>query len=406
MGKIDFDIVGFDTLSIHAGQHPDKEFGALATPIFQTTTFCFDTVEEGQAKISKTIPGHFYSRTSNPTNRVLENKIAALEGAEDAVTTGSGLGAIGCVLVTYLRTGDHVVCGECTYGGTAFIMRTNLEHFGIDVSFVDTTNPKAVEDAIRPNTKMLYFEPMTNPIMAITDVSAMSEIAKRHGIKLVVDNTFAPPPILFPIKLGADIVIHSLTKYLNGHGDVVGGVVVGSAEDIALIRATGMTRICGTPLAPSNAYLVIRGMKTLSLRVRKHCENAMAMAEYLSNNKHVKAVFYPGLENHPQHTLAKEQMNGMYTGMISFELEDGIGGFSAYDAGKKLLNALTIPAIAVSLGDPDTLVEHPASMTHYVVPKEEKEKAGITDGLIRMSVGLENVEDLIADFERAFMAIR
>lgn len=402
MGKIDFSKTGFETTSIHAGQHRDKEFGALTTPIYQTTTFCFETVEEGQAKIAKTIPGHYYSRTSNPTNRVLEEKIAVLEGAEDAVVTASGLGAIGSVMVTFLKTGDHIVCGECIYGGTSFIMRTNLQHFGIDVTFVDTTKPEEVEAAIRPNTKMLYFESTANPLMIVTDIEAMVQIAKRHGIKTVVDNTFAPPPIQFPIKLGADIVIHSLTKYINGHGDVIGGVAVGSEEDVELIRSTGMTRICGTALAPSNAYLVIRSMKTLSLRVHQHCENAMKFAEYLSKSKYIEKVYYPGLENHPQHELAKRQMNGLYTGMISFELTDNINGLSAYEAGIKLLNALTIPAIAVSLGDPDTLIEHPASMTHLRVSKEDREKAGIFDGLIRLSVGLENVEDLIADFENAF----
>ncbi len=402
MSKIDFTKTGFETTSIHAGQYRDKDFGALSTPIYQTSTFCFETVEEGQAKIAKDIPGHYYSRTSNPTNRVLENKIAILEGAEDAVVTASGLGAIGCVMVTFLKSGDHVVCGECVYGGTSFIMGTNLKNFGIEVTFVDTTNLAEVEAAIKPNTKMLYFEATTNPLMTVTDIEAMSKIGKKHNLKVVVDNTFAPPPIQFPIKLGVDIVIHSLTKYINGHGDVIGGVAAGSHEDVENIRSTGMTRICGTALAPSNAYLVIRSMKTLALRVKQHCENAMVFAEYLSKSEYVKKVYYPGLKNHPQHELAKRQMNGMYTGMISFELKDGINGLSDYEAGKKLLNNLTIPAIAVSLGDPDSLIEHPASMTHLRVPREEREKAGIFEGLIRLSVGLENVEDLIEDFENAF----
>lgn len=402
MSKIDFTKAGFETTSIHAGQHRDSDFGALATPIYQTSTFCFETVEEGQAKIAKEIPGHYYSRTSNPTNRVLEEKMAALEGAEDAVVTASGLGAIGCVMVTFLKAGDHVVCGNCVYGGTSFIMGTNLKNFGIEVSFVDTTKSDEVLAAIKENTKMLYFEATTNPLMTITDVAAMAKIGKEHGLKVVVDNTFAPPPILFPIKLGVDIVIHSLTKYINGHGDVIGGVAVGSHEDVENIRSIGMTRICGTALAPFNAYLVVRSMKTLSLRVKQHCENAMKIAEYLEKSPYIKKVYYPGLKSHPQHELATKQMNGLYTGMISFELKDGINGLSDYEAGKKLLNNLTIPAIAVSLGDPDSLIEHPASMTHLRVPKEEKAKAGIFEGLIRFSVGLENVEDLIADFEVAF----
>jgi len=405
MSKIDLSKVGFETKLIHAGEAPNKEFGALTTPIYQTSTFCFETVEEGQAKIDKKIPGHFYSRTSNPTNRVLELKMAALEGGEDAVATASGLGAIGSVIVAFLRMGDHVVCGECLYGGTSFIMRTNLEQFGIDVTFVDTCDEAAVEAAIRPNTKMLYFETPTNPLMIVTDIEAMSKITRRHGIKMVVDNTMAPPPLQFPFKHGADIVIHSITKYINGHGDVLGGVAIGSKEDVALIRSSAVTRFCGTPQTPSNAYLVIRSMKTLSLRVRQHCANAMIVANYLDKNKYIKKVYYPGLESHPQHELAKKQMNDLYTGMIGFELADNINGLSSYEAGVKLVNSLTIPAIAVSFGDPDTLIQHPAGMTHASVPKEAREQAGITDGLIRLSVGLENPEDLIADFEQSFAAL-
>lgn len=402
MSGLDLSKVGFETLAIHAGENQKNEHGALATPIYQTSTFCFDTVEEGQKKIAREIPGHFYSRTSNPTNRVLEQKIAALEGGEDAVATASGMGAIGSTMIAFLRTGDHVICGDCIYGGTSFVMRTNLEQFGVEVSFVNTCDPAAVEAAIRPNTKMLYFETPSNPLMTITDIEAMSGITKRHGIKLVIDNTYAPPPIQFPLKHGADVVIHSVTKYINGHGDVLGGLAVGSEEDVYLIRNHGVTRFCGTAPAPSNSYLVIRSRKTLSLRVRQHCANAMVFAEYLTQQPYVKNVFYPGLESHPQHELAKRQMNGMYTGMMAFELADDVKGHSGYEAGKRLLNNLTIPAIAVSFGDPDTLIQHPASMTHHTVPVEAKQKAGITDGLIRLSVGLENVEDLINDFEQVF----
>ncbi|MEL7624750.1 MAG: PLP-dependent aspartate aminotransferase family protein [Clostridiales bacterium] len=404
MSKIDLTNVGFETLMIHAGQSPDKESGALATPIYQTSTFCFETVEEGQGKFAKTIPGFVYSRSGNPTNRALEMKIAALEGGEDAVATASGMGAIGAVMVAFLKTGDHVVCGDCVYGGTSVVMRTNLAQFGIDVSFVDTSDAAAVEAAIKPNTKLLYFETPTNPLMVVTDIKKMAAITKAKGIKLVVDNTFAPPPLQYPIKLGADLVVHSVTKYLNGHGDVLGGLVVGSKTDIALVRGNGVTKICGTPPSPHSSFLVLRGMKTLSLRVRQHCNNAMAFAQYLAGNKYIKKVYYPGLAGHPQHQLAKEQMNGYYTGMVAFEV-DAINGLSSYDAGIKLLNTLTIPSIAVSLGDPDTLIQHPASMTHASVPKEAREAASISDGLIRMSVGLENVEDLIADFDRAFASM-
>ena len=403
MDKFELTGAGLDTQFVHAGHHRDQQWGSLATPIYQTSTFCYETVEEGQQKIMREIPGFYYSRSGNPTNLVLEKKIAAIEGAEAAVSTASGLGAIGCVMVAFLRTGDHVVCCECVYGGTSFIMRTNLEQFGIDVTFVDATKPEEVEAAIRPNTKMLYVEAVANPVMTVTDIPEMVRIGHAHGLKVVVDGTFAPPPIMFPIKDGADIVVHSLTKYYNGHGDVIGGVAVGSAEDMDKVRNNAMTRFCGTALSPFNAYLVIRSMKTMGMRVQRHCENAMVIAKYLEANEYIDKVYYAGLESHPQHELAVRMMApGMYTGMIAFELKDGIKGLSAYEAGAKLLNNLSLAQIAVSLGDPDTLVEHPASMTHARVSAEDKAKAGISDGLIRLSVGLENPEDVIADFEQAF----
>lgn len=406
MDNLDILSVGPDTKFIHAGQHRDKEYGALATPIYQTSTFCYETVEEGQKKIMREIPGYYYSRSGNPTNTVLEEKIAAIEGAEAAVSTASGLGAIGCVMVAFLKAGDHVVCANCVYGGTSFIMHTNLAQFGIKVSYVDTTKPEEVEAAILPNTKMLYFESVTNPLMTVTDIPAMSKIAKAHGLKMVVDNTFAPPPIQFPIQMGADIVVHSLTKYYNGHGDVIGGVAAGSAEDMYKVRNNAMTRFCGTALSPFNAYLVVRSMKTMGMRVRQHCANAMVMAKYLETSPYVEVVHYPGLERHPQHELAAQQMkDGLFGGMIAFELKEGIKGLSAYDAGAKLLNNLHLAQIAVSLGDPDTLIEHPASMTHARVSQEDKLAAGITDGLIRLSVGLENVEDLMGDFESGFASL-
>lgn len=403
MDSFEMNDTGLDTQFIHAGQYRDKEWGALATPIYQTSTFCYDTVEEGQKKIMREIPGFYYSRSGNPTNMVLEEKIAAVEGAEAAVSTASGLGAISCVLVACLRHGDHVVCCECVYGGTSFIMRTNLEQFGIDVTFVDVTKPEEVEAAIRPNTKMLYIEAVANPIMTVADIPALAQIGHAHDLKVVVDATFAPPPILFSLKLGADIVVHSLTKYYNGHGDVIGGVAAGSKEDMDRVRNNAMTRFCGTALSPFNAYLVIRSMKTMGMRVQRHCENAMTVARYLEANENIARVYYAGLESHPQHDVAVRMMaKNMYTGMIAFELKDGIHGLSAYEAGAKLLNNLSLAQIAVSLGDPDTLIEHPASMTHARVSAEDKAKAGISDGLIRLSVGLENPEDIIRDFEQAF----
>lgn len=402
MSKIDLNDVMFETMVIHAGQEPDKGTGALSTPIFQTSTFCFETVEEGAAKFSKEIPGYVYSRGGNPTNRALELKCAALEGGEDCVATASGMGAIGAVLLGLVKTGDHIVCGDTIYGGTSVVMRTNMPDLGIDVTFVDTTKPEEVEKAINEKTKVIYFETVTNPTLKLADIEEIAKIAKKHGVKLVVDNTFSPPPILSPLKLGADFVIHSVTKYINGHGDVIGGVIIGPKDDIAVIRGNYVTKICGTPPSPFNSYLVMRGMKTLPIRVREHCKNAMEMAEYLEKSEYVKTVYYPGLKSHPQHELAKKMLNGMYTGMIAFELKDDVKGLSAFEAGKKFLNNLKIASIAVSLGDPDTLIEHPASMTHASVPPESRLEVGITDGLIRLSVGLENVADLIKDFEQSF----
>ena len=405
MSKIDLKNVDFETLIIHAGQEPDKAYGSLATPIYQTSTFCFETVEEGAAKFANQIPGFVYSRGGNPTTRAFELKCAAMEGGEDAVAAASGMGAVGSVMTACLHPGDHAIFDTAVYGGTNYVATTNLPGMGVEVSRVDTGDLEAVKAAIRPNTKMIYFETPNNPMMKVTDVRAIKDIAGAD-IRVVVDGTFAPPPVQHVLQLGADIVLHSITKYINGHGDALGGVVIGRADDIRLIRANSVTKINGCPPSPFNSYLVLRGMKTLALRMKQHCASAMEIARYLEANPYVKAVYYPGLESHPQHELASRQMeNGMYGGMISFELKDDVKGLSSFAAGKKLLNSLKIPAIAVSLGDPDSLIEHPASMTHANVSPEDRLAAGITDGLIRLSVGLESAKDLIADFEQAFAAI-
>lgn len=405
MSKIDLKNVDFEILIIHAGQEPDKAYGSLATPIYQTSTFCFETVEEGAAKFANQIPGFVYSRGGNPTTRAFELKCAAMEGGEDAVAAASGMGAVGSVMTAFLHPGDHAIFDTAVYGGTNYVATTNLPGMGVEVSRVDTGDLEAVKAAIRPNTKMIYFETPNNPMMKVTDVRAIKDIAGAD-IRVVVDGTFAPPPVQHVLQLGADIVLHSITKYINGHGDALGGVVIGRADDIRLIRANSVTKINGCPPSPFNSYLVLRGMKTLALRMKQHCASAMEIARYLEANPYVKAVYYPGLESHPQHELASRQMeNGMYGGMISFELKDDVKGLSSFEAGKKLLNSLKIPAIAVSLGDPDSLIEHPASMTHANVSPEDRLAAGITDGLIRLSVGLESAKDLIADFEQAFAAI-
>ena len=407
MSKIDLNSVGFDTQSIHAGYHRDSDFGALATPIYQTSTFTFTSADPAMGVFSGEIPGYDYTRAGNPTVRVFEEKIAQLEGGEDAVAASSGMGAISSVLLGLLQTGDHIVCGNTVYGCTDVVMREILPTLGITATFVDSADAAAVEAAIQDNTKMIYFETPANPTLHVTDIAALAALKAGHpGIRIVVDNTFAPPPVQYPLKLGADVVVHSVTKYINGHGDVIGGVVVGSKEDICVIRGRAMGKITGTPLTPFCAYLIIRGMKTLGMRVRQHCANAMAIAQYLETSPCIEKVYYPGLESMGKdHEVAKKQMNGLYGAMISFVLKDGIKGMSAFDASKKLMDNLKIPAIAVSLGDPDTLIQHPASMTHVRVPKEVREEVGITDGMLRFSVGLENVEDLIADFDQAFAAL-
>lgn len=398
--------LGFDTQTIHAGQNPDPSTGALATPIFQTSTFVFDSVEQGAARFSEDEPGFCYTRGGNPTTAQLEEKIATIEGGEACIATSSGMGAIGSTLVTLLKPGDHIVCGDTVYGGTSVLMSTGLPQMGIEVSFVDTSNLENLRKSMKENTKVVYFETPTNPTLKVTNIKACAEIAHAFDALLIVDNTFAPPPIQFPLKNGADICVHSVTKYINGHGDVVGGAIIGAKETLASIGSLGVNKICGAPPSPFNSWLVLRGMKTLGLRVRKHCENAMKIAEFLEAHPYVENVYYPGLTSHPQHELCKDQMNGFYGGMISFELKENINGISAYDACKKALNDLNLCSIAVSLGDADTLLQHPASMTHSSVDSEQRVKVGITDGLVRMSVGLENVEDIINDLKESIEKIK
>ncbi len=402
MGKIDFHSVGFGTKAIHAGQEPDRVYGALATPIYQTSTFCFDTVEQGTSVFKGETPGFAYSRSGNPTKAALEAKLACLECGEACVATGSGMGAVGSVFVALLQAGDHVIAESCLYGCSAMVIRETLTKFGVKVTFVDTSDLSAVERVVTDKTKLIYFETPTNPTMKITDIAAISELAHKHKIQVVVDNTFAPPPVQFPLLLGADIVLHSVTKYLNGHGDVIGGAVIGKADVIKLISTTAVTKLCGSAVSPFNAFLTLRGLQTLELRMSRHCENALAVAKYLAGNSKVKAVYYPGLESSPQYELAKKQMNGMYGGIMSFELKDNINGMDSLEAARKMINQLKIASIAVSLGDPGTLIQHPASMTHANMPEQDRLNAGITNGMIRLSVGLENVEDIIKDFKQAF----
>lgn len=403
MEQTDWGTVGFYTLSIHAGQHPDPTTGAMATPIYQTSTFCFDNAEDGRLIFLGEKPGFAYSRGGNPTVRTLEQKVALLEGGEECIATSSGMGAIGSVLMTLLSSGDHIVVGNCVYGCTNVLIQEMLPKFGIEMTAVDTSDLAAVEAAITEKTKIIYYETVTNPMMRVTDIAAISELAKSKGIKTVVDSTFSPPPMVRPLALGADIVVHSATKYLNGHGDVLAGFIVGKLDELQNIRGYGLTKMCGSILSPNDAFLILRGIQTLGLRMERHCSNALAMARFLQDNPYVETVMYPGLESHPDHAVATEQFKeGMYAGILSFELKEGIGGMSSMDAGIKVMNSLKLARIAVSLGDPYSLVELPITMTHRNVPPQERARMGITDGLIRYSVGLEDVEDLQADLNQAF----
>jgi methionine-gamma-lyase len=406
MNTIDWSTVGFSTLAVHGGQDPDPTHGALATPIYQTSTFCFDTREDGTAIFLGEKPGFAYSRGGNPTVRALETKIALLEGGEECIATASGMGAISSVLLTLLSSGDHVVMGNCVYGCTNVVIQEVLPKFGITMTAVDTNDLAAVEAAIQDNTKILYFETVSNPMTHVADIEALSALAKAHGVKVIVDSTFAPTPLVRPLALGADIVVHSATKYLNGHGDVIAGLIVGKKEDLGPIRTYGSTKACGSTLSPHDAFLVLRGLQTLGLRMDRHCSNAMKVAQFLETCPQIQTVLYPGLESHPDHDIAVKQFKkDMFTGILSFEMKNGINGMTSLEAGTRMVNALTIPHIAVSLGDPSSLVEHPATMTHRNVPPQERVRMGISDGLIRFSVGLEDPEDLIADLQQALATL-
>lgn len=385
---------GFATRAIHHGYDPLSADGALTPPLHLTSTFAFETAEQGGARFAGEAPGHIYSRISNPTTDLLEQRMASLEGAEAAVAMASGMGAITSVLWSFLQAGDELITDKTLYGCTFSFFQHGLSRFGVTVTHVDLTNPLALETAISDKTKIVYFETPANPNMRLVDIEAVSAIAKRHGAKTIVDNTYATPVQTRPLAHGADIVVHSATKYLGGHGDLIAGIAVGSAEDMAEVRMVGVKDMTGSVLAPFNAMLVLRGLKTLALRVERHARSAQEVAEMLSAHSQVAAVFYPGLESFPQHDLAKRQMNG-FGGMIAFELTGG------YAAGIDMMNRLQLIRRAVSLGDAETLIQHPASMTHSTYSREEREAHGISEGLVRISVGLEDVSDVMADLHQA-----
>ncbi len=379
--------MGFSTDCIHGGQEPEPTTGAVAVPIFQTSTFVQPKL--GQHK------GFEYARTKNPTRSALEANLAVLEQGKAAFCFASGMSATDVVL-RLLSAGDHVIAGENMYGGTFRLFDKVLQRFGLEFTYVDTSNPGAIAGAIRPETRLLFLETPTNPMMTLTDIRKCSDLAREKKILTVVDNTFSSPCLQRPIELGADMVVHSTTKFLNGHSDSVGGAVICNSDELAE-RLGFLQNAVGAILSPMDSFLVLRGIKTLAIRMERHNANGIAMAQYLDNHTKVKRVFYPGLSSHPQHALAKSQMAG-FGSMISFEL-----GSKA--KAETFLNRVSLCALAESLGGVETLISHPETMTHASVPPEIRRRLGITPGMVRISVGIEDIEDLIADLENAFDGI-
>ena len=388
--------LGFATLQIHSG-HADNSAGALCAPIYQTSTFVFDTVEQGGARFAGNEPGYIYSRLANPSLTAIEEKLAALENGEAGLATASGMGAITAAIYSCVASGDEIIADETLYGCTYALFSHGLSQFGVKVHFIDLSRPENMKPYLNEHTKAVYFETPCNPTLKILDIRAISDMAHEYdpSIRVIVDNTFCSPYLQRPLELGADTVVHSATKYINGHGDVIAGFVVGKAEFIDRCRSFGIVDMTGAVLSPFNAFLIARGLKTLNIRMERHCANAQKLAEFFEGHPAVDKVYYPGLESFEGHDVAAKQMK-LPGGMMAIELKADKTATAA------AINRLKLCKIAVSLGDAETLVEHAASMTHYTYSAEELKAAGISEGLVRISVGLEDVEDIIADFEQAF----
>ena len=377
----------FSTEAIHAGQEPDSATGAVTVPIYQTSTYA----QEGLGKHK----GFEYARTQNPTRMALERNLAALENGKACFAFASGMAATNAVM-TLLKSGDHVIVSDNTYGGTFRLFDKVLRKFGLEFSYVDAREPHNVEEAARAETRMVFIETPTNPVMSLVDIRAVSEITRRRGVRLVVDNTFMSPFFQRPLEMGADIVVHSTTKYLNGHSDSVGGAVILNDEED--IRAMAFIQnAAGAILSPMDSWLVMRGTKTLAVRMRQHDENGRVVAQFLAEHPKIQKVYYPGLKSHPQYELAERQMSG-FGGMIAFET-------GSLENAKQVLESVRLCTLGESLGGVETLISHPATMTHASVPEVERIRLGITDGLVRVSVGIEDVEDIIADLDQALSKI-
>lgn len=388
---------GFSSRAIHHGYDPAEHQGALTPPMHLASTFAFESAEQGGAIFAGEQPGYFYSRISNPTLDLLEQRIATLEGAEAGVATASGMGAITAVMWSLLEAGDEIITDRTLYGCTFAFFRHGLARFGVTVTHVDLTDPAALAAAINDRVKIVYFETPANPNMRLVDIAAISAVARAGGAQVVVDNTYATPALTRPIELGADVVVHSATKYLGGHGDLVGGLVAGSAATMQQVRLVGLKDMTGAVMSPFTATLIMRGLKTLALRMERHSATALKVARWLEAQPQVAAVHYPGLPGFGQYELASRQM-ALSGGMIAFDLAGG------YDQGIAFMNRLRMILRAVSLGDAETLVQHPASMTHSTYTPEERAAHGIGEGLLRLSVGLEDAEDIFADLEQALAA--
>ena len=390
--------LGFSTRAIHHGYNPQDHQGALIPPIYLTSTFTFATAEYGAGCFAGEESGHFYTRISNPTLALLESRMATLENGESAVAFSSGMGAISATFWTLLRPGDEVIVDRTLYGCTFALLHHGIAEFGVKVRHVDLSNLAELRDAITPSTRMIYCETPANPTMQLVDIAAVAAISRRHpDVTLVVDNTYCTPYLQRPLELGADLVVHSATKYLSGHGDITAGIVVSSQDLATRIRLQGLKDLTGAVMSPQDAFLLMRGLKTLALRMDRHCSNAQVIAEYLQAHPAVEWVTYPGLPSFAQHELATRQMK-LPGGMIAFELKGGLA------TGRQFMNALHLFSRAVSLGDAESLAQHPASMTHSTYTPEQRAEHGISEGLVRLSVGLEDIADLLADVTQALDA--
>ncbi|MDP2433785.1 MAG: methionine gamma-lyase [Pseudomonadota bacterium] len=386
--------LGFATRAIHLGHDPRRHEGALVPPIYLTSTFAFESTEQGRQRFAGESPGYIYSRVGNPTVALLENRLADLEGGAAALCTASGMGAITSAIYSLVQAGDEIVADQTLYGCTFGYFHHGLSRLGVTVKMVDMTRPESVDAAITPLTRLLFCESPSNPNMRLIDIAAIAEIGEARGVPLMVDNTYCTPYLQRPLELGATYVVHSATKYLGGHGDLLAGAVIGPEDDIQRMRFFGVKEMTGAVMSPFDAFLVLRGLKTLALRMDRHCAGAAVLARYLAAHPAVASVSYPGLPEFPQYDLARRQMR-QPGGMIALELKGG------FEAGRAFMDALNLCTRAVSLGDAETLVQHPASMTHSTYTPEQQAEHGISPGLVRLSVGLEEVEDLQADLEQA-----